>query len=403
MPTAELQIHPQDAEKGYGKGPQARYLADMEIKPVLKEFHERNLLTKLSFSKLRDAAEHWQKNPELEGVDMSAIQFYPGQIPEDVGNQILEAQPNALIYQKLLPDQLLSPNFKVPRPNYEDPENGIVIAVFYPFSDHEEMQSRWSEVTKIMDGESEEMTKSFNNLGLLGYRRETNRAVSQNEEYRLIEVWDPSRYIGQPKDAANASLSALFVNYFSIPTEGFTPVHLTHAKFIFYGFRITPGPWKSLGRIIKGIHWQVNDEYAQVKANYNKSTGVLLIKSVEGKGDFIPALQQPSYTENIWRCVSEAIKHYMVDVYKIITPEEVDEFNALTENYYKIPIKWTGNNIVDYLTVYLSYFQDINMFLQDEKKHERYLIYFHQTQVTLPEHHEAFKWIQETLYRRFVK
>lgn len=402
MPV-ELQIHPADIEKGYGKGPEARYLADMEIKPILKEFHERNLLTKLSFASLRDAAKYWQSNPDLEGVDMSAIQFYPGQIPEDVGNQILEAQPNTLIYQKLLPDQLLSPNFKVPRPDYEDPDNGVVIAVFYPYSDHDEMKSRWGDVIKIMDGEGDEMLKAFTNLGLMGYRKKTSRLLPTDEEYRLIEVWDPARYMGQPAGAANASLSALFVNYFSIPTEGFTPVTLTHAKFIFYGFRITPGPWKSLGRIIKGIHWQVDDEYAQVKASYNKTTGILRIKSVEGAGDFIPALQQPGFAENIWRCVAEAIKHYMCEVYEIVTKSEIEEFEILTKGLYEIPIRWTGNNIVDYLAVYLSYFEDINKFLQDEKKHGRYLIYFHQTEITLAEHYEAFKWIRENIYRRFVK
>jgi len=403
MPETELQVHPQDVEKGYGKGPQARYLADMEIKPVLKELHERNLLTKLSFSKLSDAAKHWQTNPDLEGVDMSAIQFYPGQIPEDIANQILEAQPNTLIYQNIRPEQLLAPNFKVPRPNYEDPDSGVVIAVFYPFSDHDEMKARWGDVVRIMDGEDEEMTKAFTNLGLMGYKKKTRRHLPEDEVYRLIEVWDPVRYSGQPASAANDSLSALFVNYFTIPTEGFTPVSLTYAKFIFYGFRITPGPWKSLGRIIKGIHWQVEDEFAQVKATYNKSTGVLLVKSTEGKGDFIPALQQPSFTENIWRCVSEAIKHYMCEVYEIVTKNEIKEFNAITEGLYKVPIRWTGNNIVDYLAVYLSYFEDINKFLIQPIDEERPLVYFRQSQVILIEHLEAFAWIKENIYKRFVQ
>lgn len=411
MEATELQVHPQDAEKGFGRGPQARYLADMEIKPVLKDLHERNLFTKLSFSKLHDAAKFWQSNPDLEGVDMSAVQFYPGHIPEDVATKILETQPNTLIYQKLLPDQLLSPNFKVPRPDYEDPDNGVVIAVFYPYSDHEEMESRWAEVMRIMDGDEEEMSKAMFNVGepqkeslfSVGKLQYQPRDKSIDEEYRLIEVWDPSRYTGQPNQAANDSLSALFVNYFSIPTKGFTPVSLTHAKFIFYTFRITPGPWKSLGRIIKGIHWQVKDEYAQVKASYNKSTGIFLIKSVEGKGDFIPALQQPSYAENIWRCVSEAIKHYMCEVYDIVKKSEIEEFNAITKGHYEIPIRWTGNNIVDYLAVYLSYFQDIHAFLEVEPEDDLSQIYFHQTRVILKEYYEPFKWIQENIYRRFIK
>ena len=93
----------------------------------------------------------------------------------------------------------------------------------------------------------------------------------------------------------------------------------------------------------------------------------------------------------------------MYEVYEIITKSEIAEFDMLTEGLYKIPIKLTGNRIVDYLTVYLSYFEDINKFLQDEKKHGRYLIYFHQTQVTLTEHYEPFKWIRDIVYRRFVK
>ena len=88
-----------------------------------------------------------------------------------------------------------------------------------------------------------ELNKASTNLGKVRYRPYDEYTVRdpKDGEYRLIEVWDPAKYMGQPAGAANASLSALFIKDFAIPTEGFSPVSLTHAKFIFYTFRITPG------------------------------------------------------------------------------------------------------------------------------------------------------------------
>lgn len=225
----------------------------------------------------------------------------------------------------------------------------------------------------------------------------------KDAEYRLVDVWNPAKYMAISSEEANGSLSAVFHQYFSIPTKGFTPVSLTHAKFIFYTFRITPGPWKALGRIIKGIHWQVSDEYAQVKASYNKTTGIFLIESVEGEGDFIPALHQPSYAENIWKVVAQAIKHYLRDVYNIVTAQEEDDFKIITENIYQKPIKWTTDPIVDYLALYLSYFEAISKYLNEDLKDDNTLIYFRETQVTLKEHLEPLEWIHTNIYRRFNK
>ncbi len=412
----EPKLHPEDVDRGYGKGPEARYLADTEIKPVLKDIHDRNLLTKLSFSKLRDAAQHWHGNPDIEGVDMSAVQFYPGQIPEDIGAAILETQPNTIIYQKLKPEELLSKDYKVPRPDYEDPEDGVVLGVFYPFGDFTEMKNRWSQVMSALDGEEEALQKAyilpnlkghkrFKNYGDLRFRSRGRRDYPKtfDEEIRVTDVWDPARYMGTYLDHANDTVSELFVKYYSVPTEGFSPVSLEHAYYIFDVFKKIPGPWKSIGRVLKGIHWFVKDNFAQVSANYDKTTGVITVANVEGPGEFVPALQEPTFRETICHALSEAIVHYMVGVFGLITKEEVDEFDEVISAVYDRPIYWVGDALVDYLSTFLSHYEEIFSYINEENKDPSQVIYYRREQLTLGLHIEPFTWVSETLYKRFVQ
>jgi len=414
----ELPLHPDDVDKGFGKGPEARFLSDSDIKPILKDLHDRNLLTKLSFGKLKDAAKLWHTNPEIEGVDMSAIQFYPGQIPEDVGNKILEAQPNTLIYQKLKPERVLAAGAKIPRPDFEDENDGVTIAVFYPYQDTKEMNSRWDQVMKVLDGEEEDMLKSsvlanikytgklpLNNRGDLRFRARGRRSypVTFDEETRMTEVWNPARYMGTYAEHANDSVSLLFVKYYSFPTKGFSPVSLEHAYYIFEAIRKVPGPWASLGRVLKGINWDVKDNFKQVVSNYDKTKGVITVENVEGPGEFVPVLQEPGFYETIWHTIAESICHYMKNVYGILTDQDLEDFEMLYRGVYEKPIRWTDDPIVDYLAFVLSNYQDVFSFYSAEIKDPETMVFYRQTQTKLGPHNAACGWILETLYRRFTQ
>ena len=151
------------------------------------------------------------------------------------------------------------------------------------------------------------------------------------------------------------------------------------------------------------IHWFVEDNFAQVAANYDKTTGVITVQNVEGPGEFVPALQEPTFRETICHAMAEAIIHYMVGVFGIITKDEVEEFNEVVSTSYQRPLYWIGDPLVDYLSAFLAHYEVVYNFIHEEKKDELSMLYYRREQLTLKPQTSAFTWISETLYKRFVQ
>jgi len=202
-------------------------------------------------------------------------------------------------------------------------------------------------------------------------------------------------------DVANTEISKIFLRYYSIPTFGFTPVSLEHAKYMFECFHATPGPWKSLGRVLKGIYWDVEDSFVQVDSHFDKTTATIHFQNTAENGEFTPALQEPIFGEVMWRGVAQAIVQYMVHVYSMVPKSKLEEFEDIISTSYNKDVKWTGEPMVDYLALLLSRYNDVYPLVGDPETTADQYTFYRTQQVTLNPHYEALKWVYDNIYRKF--